>query len=112
MYNALCQFAPYCGTGHKTTFGLGQTRLGWLLDSVNILSGGEALLAARIDELISIFMAKQKRQGGERALKICTTYATIVARRELGESLQAIALDLNLPYETIKSYSKRALKYL
>ena len=112
LYNALCQFAPYCGTGHKTTFGLGQTRMGWLLDSVNILSGAEVLLDARIDELISIFMAQQKRQGGERALKICTTYATIVARRELGESLQAIALDLNLPYETTKSYSKRALKYL
>jgi CRISPR-associated endoribonuclease Cas6 len=26
---SLEQFAPYCGTGHKTTFGLGQTRLGW-----------------------------------------------------------------------------------
>jgi CRISPR-associated endoribonuclease Cas6 len=30
LFTALGQLAPYCGTGHKTTFGLGQTRLGWL----------------------------------------------------------------------------------
>lgn len=28
------RFAPYCGTGHKTTFGLGQTRLGWLAEQI------------------------------------------------------------------------------
>jgi CRISPR-associated endoribonuclease Cas6 len=32
---ALEQFAPYCGTGHKTTFGLGQTRLGWNISTQN-----------------------------------------------------------------------------
>jgi len=29
LFMALGQLAPYCGTGHKTTFGLGQTRWGW-----------------------------------------------------------------------------------
>jgi CRISPR-associated endoribonuclease Cas6 len=29
LFYALGKLAPYCGTGHKTTFGLGQTRLGW-----------------------------------------------------------------------------------
>jgi CRISPR-associated endoribonuclease Cas6 len=29
LWQALGQLAPYCGTGHKTPFGLGQTRLGW-----------------------------------------------------------------------------------
>jgi CRISPR-associated endoribonuclease Cas6 len=31
-----------------------------------------------------------------------------VARRELGDSLQAIAADLGIPYETAKTYSKLA----
>jgi CRISPR-associated endoribonuclease Cas6 len=30
LIHALIQTAPYFGTGHKVTFGLGQTRLGWL----------------------------------------------------------------------------------
>ncbi len=29
MIYALEQYAPYCGTGHNTAFGFGQTRLGW-----------------------------------------------------------------------------------
>jgi CRISPR-associated endoribonuclease Cas6 len=36
----------------------------------------------------------------------------LLARREKGESLQAIALDLELPYETAKSYLKLARKAL
>jgi CRISPR-associated endoribonuclease Cas6 len=31
---ALIHLAPYCGTGHKTPFGLGQTRLGWLAGKI------------------------------------------------------------------------------
>ncbi len=30
LWLALGQLAPYCGTGHKTTFGLGETCPGWL----------------------------------------------------------------------------------
>jgi CRISPR-associated endoribonuclease Cas6 len=34
--------------------------------------------------------------------------ATILVRRELGESLQAIAEDLEMPYGTVKTYVKLA----
>jgi len=29
LFYSLCHLSPYCGTGHKTPFGLGQTQLGW-----------------------------------------------------------------------------------
>jgi len=113
LYSALSYFAPYCGTGHKTTFGLGQTRLGWLtsLPSVEILAQ-EHNLAKRIDELTDRLMASQKRTGGERALKVCQTRACILARRETGESIEAIATDLQMPYETVKAYAKLARRLL
>lgn len=57
-------------------------------------------------------MKFQKRTGGTRALNISQTRATILARREFGESLQAIAVDLEMPYETIKTYIKLARKQL
>jgi CRISPR-associated endoribonuclease Cas6 len=114
LYSALGQFAPYCGTGHKTTFGLGQTRLGWLISEENqpisVLEtvSLEHQLAQRIEQLTEIFMQQQKRTGGARALKVCQTRATILARREFGESLSAIATDLEMPYETVKTYAKLA----
>lgn len=49
-----------------------------------------------------------ERIGGDRAQSSAETWATIVARRELGDSLQAIAADLGIPYETAKTYSKLA----
>lgn len=113
LFGSLGQFAPYCGTGHKTTFGLGQTRLGWsgapeiapeLIEST--------LLAERIEQLTDLLMQDQKRTGGQRALDVCQTRATILARREFGESLQAIALDLEMPYETVKTYAKLARRIL
>lgn len=111
LYSALCKLAPYCGTGHKTTFGLGQTRLGWLeKNSLPKVIPIEAQLSSRIDELTDIFMSHKKRQGGDRAINVCTTIATIIARRELGESLKDIAIELNIPYETARTYSKRGLK--
>ncbi|MEQ8469140.1 CRISPR-associated endoribonuclease Cas6 [Coleofasciculus sp. E1-EBD-02] len=109
LFTALGQLAPYCGTGHKTTFGLGQTRLGWLSqpNSIETLLV-QTLLAKRIDQLMERLMQCQKRTGGERAAKVCLTQATILARQETGESLVAIADELQMPYETVKTYAKRA----
>lgn len=113
LFRALGQLAPYCGTGHKTTFGLGQTRLGWLIESEKIETvSPQELLAKRIAEVTEILMSKQKRIGGNRAISVCEKRATILARRETGESLQDIAADLEIPYETVKTYIKLARRIL
>jgi CRISPR-associated endoribonuclease Cas6 len=113
LFYALVRLAPYCGTGHKTTFGLGQTRLDWVearsTTSAQILTN---MLAERIEELTEIFTAQRKRKGGDRTDKIATTWATVLARREMGDSLQAIADDLEMPMLTVKSYVKLARKAL
>ena len=113
LFYTLGHYAPYCGTGHKTTFGLGQTQLGWHLHQTTPeLPSGQLLLAERIDELTEIFFATKKRTGGNRARESAEAWATVLARRELGDSLQAIAEDLDLPYETAKTYSKLARRCL
>jgi CRISPR-associated endoribonuclease Cas6 len=113
LFYALVQLAPYCGTGHKTTFGLGQTCLDWVNPESNISSTAITnLLPERIEELTTIFTAQRKRIGGERTEKIATTWATILARREMGESLQVIAEDLEIPYTTAKTYVKLARRML
>ncbi len=113
LFYALVNFAPYCGTGHKTTFGLGQTRLGWLNEEpVSTSSNLQDILATRIAYLTEMFIAQRKRTGGNRASEIAEIWATITARRELGESLQAIAIDLEIPYETVKTYAKLARRSL
>ena len=113
LFKALGQLAPYCGTGHKTTFGLGQTRLGWLIESEKIeVASPETLLANRIAQITEMLMAKQKRTGGNRAIAVCEKRAVILARRETGESLQDIATDLEIPYETVKTYVKLTRKIL
>ena len=113
LFYALVQLAPYCGTGHKTTFGLGQTSLDWVNPELNISSTATTnLLPERIEELTAIFTAQRKRIGGERTEKIATTWATILARREMGESLQIIAEDLEIPYTTAKTYVKLARRML
>ncbi|MDF2387414.1 CRISPR-associated endoribonuclease Cas6 [Nostoc ellipsosporum NOK] len=113
LFYALVQLAPYCGTGHKTTFGLGQTRLDWVEQetsvSTQLLTN---MLGERIDELIALFTAQRKRTGGDRTDKIASTWATILARREMGESLQVIADDLEMPYSTVKTYVKLARRAL
>ena len=108
LFLALGKLAPYCGTGHKTTFGLGQTRAGWLIEETQVVPSQERLLGQRIAELQEQFFAQRKRTGGTRATEITETWATILARRELGESLIAIAQDLEMPYETVKTYAKLA----
>lgn len=112
LFYALGQFAPYCGTGHKTTFGLGQTRLGWSSQVMPNVPDLQTVLAKRIEDLTEIFKAQRQRTGGDRAIEIASKWATILARREMGESLQVIAQDLEMPYETVKTYvklSRRAL---
>ncbi|PSB01546.1 CRISPR-associated endoribonuclease Cas6 [Merismopedia glauca] len=108
LFGALGKLAPYCGTGHKTTFGLGQTRWGWLTPEPLPTRDLEDLLAQRMEQLTEIFIAQRIRQGGDRAAEIAQTWATILARREFGEALGAIALDLEMPYETVKTYAKLA----
>ena len=113
LWQALGRFAPYCGTGHKTTFGLGQTRAGWQdQPQTTEVSPLQTLLAQRIETLTEQFFAQRKRSGGDRATHTAQTWATILARRELGESLQAIAEDLEMPYGTVKTYVKLARKAL
>lgn len=112
LFYALGKFAPYCGTGHKTTFGLGQTRLGWLSQAAPEVPDVQSLLAKRIEELTAIFKGQRKRTGGDRAEETATKWATILARREMGESLQLVAQDLEMPYETVKTYVKLARRAL
>jgi CRISPR-associated endoribonuclease Cas6 len=113
LFYALLKLAPYCATGHKTTFGLGQTRLGWSSKVAADVPDVESVLAKRIEDLTAIFKAQRKRTGGDRAVEIASKWATILARREMGESLQVIADDMEIPYETVKTYvklSRRSLK--
>jgi CRISPR-associated endoribonuclease Cas6 len=113
LFWALGRFAPYCGTGHKTTFGLGQTQSGWAVKhQTEPIPALQTLLADRIAELTQIFIAQRKRTGGNRATQIAETWATILARRDLGESLMAIADDLEMPYLTVKTYAKLARQEL
>lgn len=113
LYKALGQLAPYCGTGHKTTFGLGQTRLGWQDRQTDISSMSiETFVIQRQREIFEALMATQKRTGGERAKNICQTRSLILARQEFGESLKDIAKDLKMPYETVKTYAKLARRVL
>ena len=113
LFFALGKFAPYCGTGHKTPFGLGQTRLGWCIPPTSLETLlHQTILAKRIAELTEILMETQKRKGGERATKVCETRATILARQEGGESLIDIATDLDMPYQTVKTYAKLARRVL
>ncbi|MGI0485042.1 CRISPR-associated endoribonuclease Cas6 [Pantanalinema rosaneae CENA516] len=113
LFYALTQLAPYCGTGHKTPFGLGQTQLGWETTiAPPVTSPLQTALAERIAELTEIFFAQRQRSGGERAQKTAETWATVLARRELGESLTTIAADLGIGYETAKTYVKLARRSL
>ncbi|MEH1957310.1 hypothetical protein [Nostoc sp.] len=62
------------------------------------------MLAQRIEELTEIFTAQRKCKEGERTDSIASAWATILASREYGESLAAIAnrflanYRLRLPY--------------
>lgn len=110
----LTQFAPYCSTGHKTPFGLGQTQLGWHLPEAYKIKdiADDDVLGDRIATLTQLFIHQRKRVGGTRAQNTAETWATILARREQGDALIDIAEDLDMNYETVKTYSKLARRAL
>ena len=113
LFYALASLAPFCGTGHKTTFGLGETHLGWQdSQSATAVPTLQQILAERIEELTALFLSQKKRQGGTRATETAQKWATILARREQGDGLKAIAQDMDIPYETVKTYSKLARRAL
>lgn len=112
LFYTLSDFAPYCGTGHKTTFGLGETVSSWLIPETIVQQKQDKLLEARIAELKALFISHRQRQGGDRAQKMAQKLAVILARREKGESLQLIASDLDIPYQTVKTYAKIARREL
>lgn len=113
LFYALARYSSFCGTGHKTTFGLGETQLGWQESAaVPAVPTRQQLLAERIEELTALFLSMKKRQGGDRAQNTAQKWATILARREQGDGLKAIAQDMGLAYETTKTYSKLARKAL
>ncbi|AFY68740.1 CRISPR-associated protein, Cas6 family [Thalassoporum mexicanum PCC 7367] len=113
LLQALVRYAPYCGTGHKTTFGLGQTSLGEAEGyDLALPAIAEIKLADRIAALTDIFLAQRKRPNNDRSRQITATWATVLARREFGESLQDIAVDLELNYQTAKTYVKLARRAL
>jgi CRISPR-associated endoribonuclease Cas6 len=113
LFYTLVKLASYCGTGHKTTFGLGQTRLGWVEPELptpeRLLTN---ILAERIHKLTEIFTHQRQRSGGDRTDKIAAIWATILARREMGEPLPVIADDLEMPCGTVKTYVKLARRSL
>lgn len=113
LFGGLGRYASYCGTGHKTAFGLGQTRWGWLMveEERKFRDPGE-VLAERIALLRGLFYSQKKRRGGERASRTAEVWATILARREFGESLVDIAEDLGMKKETVKTYVKLARRAL
>lgn len=114
LFSALGWLAPYCGTGHKTTFGLGQTVLG-VEPGTPVLSAAELaaqMLGERIEMLQGIFLAQRQRQGGDRARRTAELWAVLLARRERGDALGEIAADLEIPYATAKSYVKLARRSL
>ena len=113
LFYALVRLAPFCGTGHKTTFGLGETWIGWQeAQNSATVPALQQILAERIEELTELFISQKKRQGGSRAQDTAQKWATILARREQGDGLDAIAQDMDLPYETAKTYSKLARRAL
>jgi CRISPR-associated endoribonuclease Cas6 len=59
-----------------------------------------------------LFLSQKKRKGGNRAQDTAQKWATILARREQGDRLDAIASDMDIPYETAKTYSKLARRAL
>lgn len=134
LARALITCAPYFNTGHKVTFGLGQTQLGWDVASVDsarrrivappdrsistveasktaIVTARAELIRARELELAPLFLSQKKRQGGDRAVKTANLWAQIIARKEMGDSLRSIAGDLKMPYDTVKKYAQIASKH-
>ena len=131
LATALINSAPYFNTGHKVTFGLGQTQLGWLdlaQSAIDLAPPQPVTVAielpqqltqlqsqsnsAREQELETLFLSQKKRQGGERANKTAKLWAQIIARLETNQSLKSISIELQLPYDTVKKYAQLGKKQL
>lgn len=137
LIHSLIACAPYFGTGHKVTFGLGQTQAGWFVDRAigkdvkptqverpiekkvkptqsdrPKVKPIQSEVSHRQNELKEFFFSRKKRRGGERAEKAAEVWAAIVARQEAGKTIPEIAAELELAYDTVKQYSKRARKVL
>ena len=83
-----------------------------IVNRETVVSARKALIEVRRAELETVFFGVKARKGGDRARKAAQMWALILARYEVGESLKAIALDLGLPYETVKKYVQLARKVL
>lgn len=113
LFNALCDYAPYCGTGHKTPFGLGHTRAGWVSQWQDRMPAiAEITLADRIDELTAYFVAFRQKTARRQVREVAEKWAQVMARREIGDSLSEIATDMDVSYESAKTYSKLARRAL
>ena len=76
--------------------------------TIDINSDFSSILEQRIEQLTKVFLSQQKRKTNSRTLKSCKLKATMLARYELGESLNSIASELGYPYQTVKTYVKLA----
>ena len=131
LATALIHAAPYFNTGHKVTFGLGQTQLGWLdlaQSAIDLAPPQPITLSielpqqhtqiksqpnsTREQELETLFLSQKKRQGGERASKTAKLWAQIITRLETDQSLKSISIELQLPYDTVKKYAQIAKEKL
>lgn len=128
LLQALLNLAAYCGTGYKTTFGLGRTAVEFLSSPPEYLPSASQALASppteqiqpllaspepvpaiqEIDALTQQLMARRKRQGGTRSLIASRTEAEIILRHQAGESLRAIAQKMGKSYDAVKKAYKRA----
>jgi CRISPR-associated endoribonuclease Cas6 len=129
---ALLRLAPYCGTGYKTTFGLGKTSVTFLSSPPNpfpsiaqtvsssllrtsqpVSSPTESVPSIQaIDTLTQKLIARRKRQGGTRSLTAARTEAEILIRHQAGESLTAIAAKIGKSYDAVKKAYTRAKQAL
>jgi CRISPR-associated endoribonuclease Cas6 len=128
LLQALLHLAAYCGTGYKTTFGLGRTAVKCLSSPPEPLLSTSPELPSppseqsqplpapsepvpaiqEIDALTQQLMARRKRQGGTRSLTAARTEAEIIVRHQAGESLRAIAQKMGKTYDAVKKAYKRA----
>ena len=80
--------------------------------TIDINSDFASTLEQRIQQLTKVFLTQQKRKKDSRTIKSCNLKATMLARYELGESLNSIASELGYSYQTVKTYVKLARGFI
>jgi CRISPR-associated endoribonuclease Cas6 len=86
LAHALVAAAPYFGTGHKVTFGLGQTRFGWGLSELSAPVDGRLAAPVRSTMLPaqkSAVSAKSLVSVGEQEALLLGTQGAVVPKRKL-----------------------------